>query len=75
MAACGDENGIPPRPFSIEIAAIISQKSVLEANWGVKMKPAVYISHLDSRGTPGVDYFINVSITTPVVSALKNYYE
>ena len=48
MAACGDENGIPPpSPFLSlnkisEIAAILSQKTALRVNWGVKIKPAVH---------------------------------
>ena len=33
---------------------------------------ALYISEFNSSSTPGV--FVHVSITTPIVSALKNYY-
>ena len=34
--------GFPP--FLSEITAIVSQKSSLEANWGVKMKPTVRVN-------------------------------
>ena len=32
------------------------------------------ISPFDSSWTPGVFYTVHISLTTPVVSALKNYY-
>ena len=38
-AACGDKNGVPPSQVPSGIAAVASQKSALEANWGSKLDP------------------------------------
>jgi hypothetical protein len=39
---------------------------------GVIIEAPLYVSVVHSSSTPG--YFVHVSITTTIVSALKNYY-
>jgi hypothetical protein len=46
--------GFPP--FLSEITAIVSQKSSLEANWGVKMKPAVSTNKDARNNTKTIRY-------------------
>jgi hypothetical protein len=49
VAACSGENGTPP--FLSGITAVVSQKSALEPNWGVKMKAALGARGAGRQGT------------------------
>jgi hypothetical protein len=56
----------PPPPVLSGITAIVSQKSPLEANWGVKMKPAVppafYVAVLLLLSLPCLTSIINFCV-------------